>query len=90
MTTILIAFFVFALVVLLMSLGVLLNGRRIQGSCGGLSNIPGIASDCGGLCRAKGGKSREESCQRRASLRAEGGHAGPDSTRRGIGGDNSP
>lgn len=30
----------------------LLHGRRgIQGSCGGLNRIPGIASDCGGACR---------------------------------------
>ena len=88
--TILLAFLVFALVVLLMSLGVLLSGRRIQGSCGGLSSIPGIESDCGGLCRAKGGKPREETCYRRSSYRAEGAHAGPDSVRRGTSNGNSP
>lgn len=33
-----------------MSLG-LLRGRRIQGSCGGLNNIQGLESDCGGSCR---------------------------------------
>ncbi len=49
--TILIAFLVFALAVLLMSLGVIFSGRRIQGSCGGLANIPGLESDCGGACR---------------------------------------
>lgn len=45
----------FALVILLlavsgMALG-LLRGKRIQGSCGGLNNIPGVDSDCGGTCR---------------------------------------
>ncbi len=63
--TILIAFLVFALAVLFMSLGVLLGGRRIQGSCGGLGNIPGTESDCGGLCRMKGGKS-SKMCHRRS------------------------
>ncbi|MGD2032607.1 MAG: (Na+)-NQR maturation NqrM [Gammaproteobacteria bacterium] len=28
-----------------------MNGRRIEGSCGGLNRIPGADSDCGGLCR---------------------------------------
>ncbi len=42
----------FLLAVALMSLGVILSGRRIQGSCGGLSAIPGIDSDCGGTCHS--------------------------------------
>ena len=54
MMTVLMAFLIFALVVSLMSLGVILSGRRIQGSCGGLSNIPGIESDCEGACRRSG------------------------------------
>lgn len=33
-----------------MSVG-LLRGRRVQGSCGGLNNVPGVESDCGGTCR---------------------------------------
>lgn len=45
----------FALVLMLlavagMALG-LLRGRRINGSCGGLNQIPGVESDCGGSCR---------------------------------------
>ncbi|MEJ2514406.1 MAG: (Na+)-NQR maturation NqrM [Gammaproteobacteria bacterium] len=24
---------------------------RIEGSCGGLNNLPGVESDCGGTCR---------------------------------------
>ena len=43
--------FLFTFVVLLlaflgMAMGVLLNKRELKGSCGGLSNIPGIKDDC--------------------------------------------
>ena len=43
--------FLFTFVVLLlaflgMAAGVLLNNRELKGSCGGLSNIPGIKGDC--------------------------------------------
>ncbi|MEM1065791.1 MAG: (Na+)-NQR maturation NqrM [Pseudomonadota bacterium] len=41
MTTFLAAFFVFLLVVLGMAIGVLLMGRTIKGSCGGLNAIGG-------------------------------------------------
>jgi hypothetical protein len=34
-----------------MSIGVLRGRRAIQGSCGGLGNIPGISPDCGGSCQ---------------------------------------
>ncbi|MGD2136928.1 MAG: (Na+)-NQR maturation NqrM [Gammaproteobacteria bacterium] len=34
-----------------MGIGLLLGRRGIQGSCGGLNQIPGVASDCGGACR---------------------------------------
>ncbi len=39
MATFLIAFLLLALVILGMSLGVILSGRRIQGSCGGLNGM---------------------------------------------------
>ena len=55
--TILAAFLAFAFAILLMSVGVIFGGRRIQGSCGGLANLPGIESDCDGACRA--GRCRE-------------------------------
>jgi hypothetical protein len=42
---------VFLAVVAAMAVGVLRGGRAISGSCGGLSRIPGIESDCGGTCR---------------------------------------
>ena len=29
-----------------MAAGVLLNNRELKGSCGGLSNIPGVKGDC--------------------------------------------
>ncbi|SDD39941.1 (Na+)-NQR maturation NqrM [Ruegeria marina] len=41
MTTFLLAFFVLMIVMLGMSLGVILMGKRIKGSCGGLNAISG-------------------------------------------------
>ena len=40
--TIVIAFLVMLLVVAGMAVGVIVTGRRITGSCGGLSAIPGV------------------------------------------------
>lgn len=42
---------IFALVILGMAVGVLRGRAAITGSCGGLNNIPGVESDCGGACR---------------------------------------
>ena len=39
-------FFVLLLAFLGMAVGVLLNNRELKGSCGGISNIPGMKSDC--------------------------------------------
>ena len=39
MTTVLITFGIFVIVILLMAIGVVLNKRTIQGSCGGLNNV---------------------------------------------------
>ena len=36
-----------------MAIGVLKGRHAISGSCGGLNQIPGVESDCGGTCRAK-------------------------------------
>ena len=47
-----IALVVFILAFIGMALGVLRGGRSIQGSCGGLNNIPGVESDCKGTCRS--------------------------------------
>ncbi len=48
---------VFLLVVAGMAIGVIKGRAAITGSCGGLNQIPGVESDCGGTCRA--------SCERR-------------------------
>ena len=41
MTTFLVTFFFFVLIVALMSLGVILMGKNIKGSCGGLNAVAG-------------------------------------------------
>tara|TARA_B100001175_G_scaffold269514_1_gene241317 strand:- start:203 stop:412 length:210 start_codon:yes stop_codon:yes gene_type:complete len=41
MTTFLITFLFFTLIVVLMSLGVMLMGKNIKGSCGGLNAVSG-------------------------------------------------
>lgn len=51
MATFVIAFLMFALVIVAMSIGVMAGRSRIEGSCGGLNGIPGVESDCGGSCR---------------------------------------
>ena len=51
LTTFFLALIIFLAAVAGMALGVVLNGRRIEGSCGGLGNIPGVQADCGGTCR---------------------------------------
>jgi hypothetical protein len=70
METILLAMLVFGAAVLALCLGTLLGGRRIAGSCGGLNNLPGIQSDCGGACRRPGGvcpkKAASEAARRAA------------------------
>ena len=66
----------FALAVALMSLGVILNGRRIQGSCGGLNTIPGIDSDCGGTCHSDPDRPAPQ-CPRRKKSCVQRSGAGP-------------
>ena len=60
--TILAAVLGFAFAVLLMSIGVIFGGRRIQGSCGGLANLPGIESDCDGACRSERSRETRAGC----------------------------
>ncbi|WCE30311.1 (Na+)-NQR maturation NqrM [Vibrio sp. SCSIO 43137] len=45
MTTLLITFGIFMIVILLMAIGVILNKKTIKGSCGGLSNV-GVDKAC--------------------------------------------
>jgi len=61
MATITLSFLIFLGAVAGLATGVLVAGRRIQGSCGGLATLPGVESDCGGVCRSQG----IEQCPRR-------------------------
>jgi hypothetical protein len=54
MLELLFALIVFPLAFAGLALGVLRGRRGVTGSCGGLNRLPGIASDCGGACRAGG------------------------------------
>ena len=45
------AFLAFVVAVLALSLGTLFGRETVRGSCGGLSAVPGVESDCGGVCR---------------------------------------
>jgi uncharacterized protein len=51
MAEILFSIVIFALAAAALGIGVMRGRRGIQGSCGGLNNIPGMTSDCGGACR---------------------------------------
>lgn len=54
MTTFLIAFAVMGLAVTAMAVGVMVSGREIKGSCGGLNTIDGADCACGTTCEATG------------------------------------
>ena len=66
MTTFILTFVLMTLVMLGMALGVMVSGKRIKGSCGGLSGIPG-----GAKCAT---------CPHRTA--ADGPHDGPRRCRR--------
>ena len=53
---------VFVLAMAGLGLGLLRGRRGIQGSCGGLNQIPGIATDCQDACR--------QPCRRRRNRRS--------------------
>ena len=65
MTTFLAAFLVFLLVVLGMALGMIVQGKRLSGSCGGLNRIDGIDA-CGACGRSRDDPARAK-CRRRHS-----------------------
>lgn len=50
---------IFLLVMAGMAIGVLRGRSAISGSCGGLNQIPGVESDCGGTCRKPCARRRE-------------------------------
>jgi len=62
-STFLAAFVVFLLAVVAMSLGVMLQGKRITGSCGGMSAIDGV--DRCVACGRCAGDGQREQCKRR-------------------------
>ncbi len=47
MTTLILSFLLMGLAIAGMAVGVMLRGRPITGSCGGLNKLPGLESDCG-------------------------------------------
>jgi len=60
LATFILAFAIFVAAVAGMAAGLVLTGRRIEGSCGGLNNVPGVESDCGGACRRPCARRRRE------------------------------
>ncbi len=46
MSTFIVTFLVFLLVVVAMAVGVIFSNREIKGSCGGLNNVDGLEGDC--------------------------------------------
>lgn len=58
MVTVLVSFFIFAIVMLGMAIGVIVSNREIKGSCGGLNAIDGLEGACD-ICEVK------EQCERR-------------------------
>ena len=52
MSTIILTFFIFLTVVAAMAVGVIVNGRAIKGSCGGLNDIEGLGGACD-ICEGK-------------------------------------
>ena len=61
LTTLIVAFVVFALAALMMAVGVIFSGKRIQGSCGGL-----------GAMRDENGESLCMTCSRRSDACPDG------------------
>lgn len=60
METLLLSFLVFIIAVAAMSIGALVSNRKISGSCGGLSKIPGVrCSACANRCEIEPGADRD-------------------------------
>ncbi len=67
MNTFLISFAVFALIMLAMAVGVIINNRAIKGSCGGLNDIDGLEGACD-ICEIKSQCKRRRKMQRKALM----------------------
>jgi hypothetical protein len=59
MTTLIVTFVVLAVIFALMSVGVLMGGKPVQGSCGGLNKVGGLG-DCD-ICGGDRNKCEETS-----------------------------
>ncbi len=63
MSTFIITFLIFSLVMVAMAVGVIISNRSIKGSCGGLNDIDGLQGACD-ICETR------KQCKRRKSQRA--------------------
>ena len=64
------SFVVISIAVLAMSVGVIVSGRRIKGSCGGLNSIEGLEGSCG-ICDKPCEKRQRRMAQLQASANKE-------------------
>jgi hypothetical protein len=69
MSIFIVSFAVFALVMLGMAIGVIVNNQAIKGSCGGLNDIEGLKGACD-ICEGRKACKRRRQMQR-ASLPQE-------------------
>jgi hypothetical protein len=65
MNLFLVTFAVFILVMVAMAVGVILNNRAINGSCGGLNNIDGLKGACD-ICEIKKACDHRRQMERKA------------------------
>ena len=70
MSTFIITFTIFGLVMAAMAIGVIVNNREIKGSCGGLNDIDGLEGACD-ICEVKEQCKRRKLMQRKALLEGE-------------------
>ncbi len=69
MNTFILTFCIFALVMIAMAIGVIVNNRAIKGSCGGLNDIEGLEGACD-ICEIKEQCKTRKKMQRKALLAA--------------------
>ena len=69
MSTFIVSFVIFAIVVAAMAVGVIVNNRSIKGSCGGLNDIDGLQGACD-ICEGRKACRRKQ-MQRKALMESE-------------------
>ena len=67
MSLFLVSFAVFALVMIGMAIGVIINNQAIKGSCGGLNDIDGLKGACD-ICEGRKVCKRRREMERQAAL----------------------